>query len=352
MIKTFTRILFFSIIFTVLAGCEKKDFAQQPEPIKKTYTKGPLKLTVRTEKDLINIAELLKVTLTASAPQDTNLNQPKIEEPTPPASDKDNTENEQIIVNDFEKYGQVTADTKLDDENKPLTVWTFQLEPMRTGILTLPIFSLDFELPDSQTKYQIRTDEIEIKVASIIGDDPNDYKLAEISGPVSLKRNLVVIVIITAAAAALAAVIIIMAVKKARQNAINARLFKPAHEIALRKLFELEKQDLVRNGKLKQFYEKLSSILRRYIEDRFQIKAPERTTEEFLNELKYTDLLTKDDKQSLENFLKHCDMVKFARHKPHQQQTEKSFALARDFVQRTKDHEVKVDVTEAERAKS
>ncbi len=350
--KTFNRILFFFMIFAVLSGCGKKDSIPQAEPVEKTYTKGPVKLTIRAEKDIINIAELLEVNLTVSAPQDTTVNEPEIEPPAQTAPDKDDSENEEPIVNDFEKYGQVTADTLLDDDNKPLTVWQYQLEPMRTGILTLPVFLIDFELPDSQTVYQIRTEEIEIKVASLIGDDPNDYKLAEISGPVALKRNILLIIIITAVSAALITLIIILAVKRARQKAINARLYRPAHEIALRKLMELEKQNLVSDDKVKQFYEKLSNILRRYIENRFRIKAPERTTEEFLSELKYTDLLSDDDKQSLENFLRHCDMVKFAKYNPGREQTEKSFVLARDFVERTKDHEVKVDVTEAERAGS
>ena len=38
-------------------------------------------------------------------------------------------------------------------------------------------------------------------------------------------------------------------------------------------------------GRIKEFYERISNILRHYIEHRFDLHAPERTTEEFLYEL-------------------------------------------------------------------
>ena len=43
---------------------------------------------------------------------------------------------------------------------------------------------------------------------------------------------------------------------------------------------------------------------------------PERTTEEFLYELQGTNLLTPDQKESLGEFLKRCDLVKFAKYEP------------------------------------
>lgn len=60
----------------------------------------------------------------------------------------------------------------------------------------------------------------------------------------------------------------------------------------------------------------VSDTVRLYLEERFNFHAPERTTEEFLHELKATDLLTRDQKQTLGDFLAVCDMVKFARYEP------------------------------------
>jgi len=60
----------------------------------------------------------------------------------------------------------------------------------------------------------------------------------------------------------------------------------------------------------------VSTIARIYLEERFDFRAPERTTEEFLAELQSTSLLTPDQKESLGQFLQSCDLVKFARFEP------------------------------------
>jgi len=66
----------------------------------------------------------------------------------------------------------------------------------------------------------------------------------------------------------------------------------------------------------KPFCTLVSDTIRGYLEERFNFRAPERTTEEFLNELRETDLLMPDQKDSLGDFLQQCDLVKFARYEP------------------------------------
>jgi hypothetical protein len=60
----------------------------------------------------------------------------------------------------------------------------------------------------------------------------------------------------------------------------------------------------------------VSDTIRNYLEERFEFHAPERTTEEFLYELRETNLLTGVQKESLGEFLQRCDLVKFARYEP------------------------------------
>jgi len=60
----------------------------------------------------------------------------------------------------------------------------------------------------------------------------------------------------------------------------------------------------------------VSDTIRFYLEERFDFRAPERTTEEFLYELQATHLLTQEQKRSLGEFLQRCDLVKFARYEP------------------------------------
>jgi len=60
----------------------------------------------------------------------------------------------------------------------------------------------------------------------------------------------------------------------------------------------------------------VSNTLRLYLEERFDFRAPERTTEEFLYELQAETLLTARQKESLAGFLESSDLVKFARYQP------------------------------------
>jgi hypothetical protein len=86
----------------------------------------------------------------------------------------------------------------------------------------------------------------------------------------------------------------------------------PPHVLAKQKLQEA----LSRISQPKEFCILVSDTVRWYLEQRFDFRAPERTTEEFLYELQATDLLTPDQKQSLGEFLNRCDLVKFARYEP------------------------------------
>src|SRR6478609_6500109 len=62
----------------------------------------------------------------------------------------------------------------------------------------------------------------------------------------------------------------------------------------------------------------VSDVVRTYLEERFDLHAPERTTEEFLDEMRSTTVLHPDHKALLEDFLSRCDLVKFARFEPTQ----------------------------------
>ena len=86
----------------------------------------------------------------------------------------------------------------------------------------------------------------------------------------------------------------------------------PPHMRAKEKL----KEALALIAQPKPFCILVSDTLRVYLEERFKFHAPERTTEEFLHELQATDRLLPDQKESLSDFLKRCDLVKFARYEP------------------------------------
>jgi hypothetical protein len=86
----------------------------------------------------------------------------------------------------------------------------------------------------------------------------------------------------------------------------------PAHVRAKQKLQEA----LALIAQPKPFVIVVSDAARWYLEERFNFRAPERTTEEFLHELQRTDRLTREQKESLGQFLTNCDLVKFAKYEP------------------------------------
>jgi hypothetical protein len=86
----------------------------------------------------------------------------------------------------------------------------------------------------------------------------------------------------------------------------------PAHVRAKQKLQEA----LALIAQPKPFCTLVSDTVRFYLEERFEFRAPERTTEEFLHELRGTNLLLPDQKESLGEFLQQCDLVKFAKYEP------------------------------------
>lgn len=64
------------------------------------------------------------------------------------------------------------------------------------------------------------------------------------------------------------------------------------------------------------FCTEVSAILRTYLEERFGWNAPDRTTEEFLAELRRQPRMDVGQQATLESFLTRCDVVKFARYDP------------------------------------
>ncbi len=79
----------------------------------------------------------------------------------------------------------------------------------------------------------------------------------------------------------------------------------------------------------------ISDVVRSYLEERFDLHAPERTTEEFLAEMRSTTLLHPDHKALLEEFLSRCDLVKFARFEPTQDELKALLDSALRFIDET-----------------
>jgi hypothetical protein len=120
-----------------------------------------------------------------------------------------------------------------------------------------------------------------------------------------------------------------------RKTEQAAEASKTPWEVAYERLRVLDQQGYPRLGRYEPYYVDLSSILRYYIEDRFHVHAPERTTPEFLEEIDGSGVLTDEQERMLARFLRHCDLVKFAQYKPTVEEMERSFTQVLQFVDET-----------------
>ena len=84
-----------------------------------------------------------------------------------------------------------------------------------------------------------------------------------------------------------------------------------------------------------RFCTRISEVVRVYLEERFGLKAPDQTTEEFLASLPQSSELEPGLKPMLEEFLTQCDWVKFAQGDPGRIECERLHQMASRLVDET-----------------
>lgn len=108
----------------------------------------------------------------------------------------------------------------------------------------------------------------------------------------------------------------------------------PAHVQALKDLNELERQKLWQKGYVKEYYIRISDILRLYLERRFMFPAMESTTSEILEY--FTQLISSAEiTKQLKSVLELSDLVKFAKVIPTSEDNTNMLDAARNIVQST-----------------
>ncbi len=123
-----------------------------------------------------------------------------------------------------------------------------------------------------------------------------------------------------------------------------------SHQIALRKLDQLEKEELWQKGFVKDYHSKITEIIREYFEKQFGLPALERTTTESLKLLsKHRQGIKVIDITS--QFFSNADLVKFAKFTPLESVNFEMMNQAKEIVKKTisvqKESEVDEQLKEA-----
>jgi hypothetical protein len=120
---------------------------------------------------------------------------------------------------------------------------------------------------------------------------------------------------------------------RARQAQPTPAQIEAATEDALAELKKLRALIAVENSRL--YAIQVSGITRRYIERRFGILAPRRSTEEFLSEAQRSSRLDARYQKPLRDFLAACDFLKFARAHAEVPELEQMHSAVVQFVEDT-----------------
>ena len=208
----------------------------------------------------------------------------------------------------------------------------FTVLTLDSGEVTLPAIPVAVTRADG-TRATIDAGPVTLTVASLLGGEFDPAAIRDIKGPVTIDVGWAWWWIVAACAAG--AMALLGALTLWRHRARRMALPLPAHEWALAQLDALERDALPDTGQTHAFWVRLSDIVRQYVERRFDLRAPERTTPEFLHEARASASLSEDHRTLLAQFLRMADMVKFAGVRPAARDCDSALDTARTFVRQT-----------------
>lgn len=198
------------------------------------------------------------------------------------------------------------------------------------GKYTIPRIEIKYKQSSAKDWTVVKGNTVDITVRSLIPSF-GVKDIRDIKGPFYIFE--INWFVIAAAVIIIVASVFIFILYNKKRSTSPIRL---PHETALEEL-EAIKGTYARGGGVKEYYVGISDCVRRYIERVFRLKAPEMTTEEFLDSMKGSGALSPQQKGLLKDFLNACDLVKFAKYAPSRVEIEAVPLSAQKFIEETKD---------------
>jgi hypothetical protein len=308
---------------------QEKPSALHPpkDAIAKTTEQGPTKATVTVWPAKPKLGEPIYLRLDVDAPSGVQVDAPFQE-----AGDQ---RLGRFKVEGFARDSQHKPDGGSHQEQ------TYTLEAPTSGKHRIP--PLRLEMVDSRGDtgkkagtQELLTEEVPLDVAPVdmssVGKDLKGGagKLdPDVGGP----PWTLILLLASAAAILLSGTLLVMRGWRARKRIAEK---KSAYEEAIAKLRALESRGAPEDAGADAWFVELSAIVRSYLEHRYDIRAPELTTEEFLQVASRSAELTSAHRTQLSLFLERCDRVKFAGYRPESQESIDTLAAARGFVEDTR----------------
>jgi hypothetical protein len=325
----------FLAIALFVVGCGSSDEPTSTEtanlePSKDALTKivenGPVKATIKVWPAKPSLGDPIYARLEVDAPAGVS-----IEAPFQEAGDQ--------RLGRFKVVGFV-RDTKHKAGGGQLHEQTYTLEAQTSGKHRIPPLRLEMTdargTAESKKAQEILTDEVSIDVAPVKTEaveaalEPARGALDPDVGGMSwvLILGFVSLALIVGSGS-------ILAVRGLRAKR-RIEKQRSAYDEAVAHLRALEGRGAPDSATADSWFVELSSIVRTYLEKRYEIRAPELTTEEFLLVATARPELREDHRVLLTQFLERCDRVKFAGYRPDADESLATLAAARGFVEDTR----------------
>jgi hypothetical protein len=299
------------LMMTLSSGCEKG-----ASPVEKLAPEIPIRVEARVDRAVASVGDKIVFTVQAIVNEGVEVTLPYDLHP----------------LEGLEVKGVQSLERKQIAPKQFLYRRQWVLSPGRVGAYILEPLEVSY-VQRNEIK-AVKTPGIYIDVRSVLQEGDLEGDIKDIKGPVGLTSFAWIIVAI-AAGVILVGLFSYYGAKAWRYRRRTIPIVPP-HEWALAEIQRLLSSGLLKPDTYKAFAARSSDILRTYVEKRFAIMAPERTTEEFIGEIGgRTDILP-EQHDLLKKFLGFCDMVKFARYGAVESEMTEGVDTVRRFVEQTK----------------
>lgn len=238
--------------------------------------------------------------------------------------------------------GRSPRDSAAGPDGKIIISDRYLVTAFDSGTYTIPPFYAEVASGDSLVRYYSEISTLRVLRPDVTPPDSTDIIFDIVpprKAPVTFAEILPWIIIAVVAAALLYLLARFLPRNPLRRFVRPAPPPEPAHIIALRELSVLRSQELWQKGEVKEYYSRLSDILRRYLDNRYGISSPELTTDETIRMLQKASVTTGAQMSIIKEILSLSDMVKFAKYVPDSSLHEKCYEDALKFVEETRERE-------------
>jgi hypothetical protein len=318
-IRMWTSVLL-SAAFLAGCGSNTSEKSADESGFEKTFDRGSFSVVIRIDNTEPTIADLVNLELTGFAEEGWEIFLPSFDE----------------RVGDFVISEASASQRELTESGQVRHSRIYELEPFLAGDYKIPPMIFGFT-KKGEAEQQIETEEISISVTSILPEDLVELEINDIADPVELPAQSRALLwgVIIGSVVVIAGGIFLFWFFRIRNREKVGPPPVPPHVIAFAAIAELMGEDLPGRGEDKEFYSRISDILRRYIEGRFGIQAPGQTTEEFLRSQRGGSILQPAHQQLLGDFLKYSDLVKFAEQQPTPTDIRNAVDASKSFIRET-----------------